>query len=96
MAVFAVVFFAFFVLVFCCGMYRSGSTLQYQLAGEIVEFVKKGRLAGYWGDWGKGVSSNEEKARLMGEKGLVIVKNHTYERETGKMISEGKAKAIYV
>ncbi|HVU64191.1 MAG TPA: sulfotransferase domain-containing protein [Phycisphaerales bacterium] len=37
------------VLVVCCGMYRSGSTLQYQIASALVERSGVGRRLGW--DW---------------------------------------------
>ena len=31
------------MIIFCAGMYRSGSTLQYQVASELVEKNKLGK-----------------------------------------------------
>ncbi len=33
--------------IICCGMKRSGSTVQYQIAGEIIETLEKGKMIGF-------------------------------------------------
>ena len=79
------------VWVICCGMKRSGSTLQYQLAGSIVEKAKVGRLIG-------SVLPNEFavlRAAHEGEKGLLIVKSHAYIPHLEALFAKGESKAIY-
>jgi len=58
--------------VFCCGMIRSGSTLQYQLAAGLVEVCGTGRRSRY-------VSENRFAELLTEYKeisGLIVVKAH--------------------
>lgn len=49
------------MLVICCGMPRSASTLQYQMASELVEALGVGRRAGW--DWPAVEPSMAEAAR---------------------------------
>lgn len=78
--------------VFCCGMRRSGSTLQYQLTANIVESRGIGRALG----WVEPQQFPQLRASHIGEKGLLVVKCHTYVREAAELFSRREAKAIYV
>lgn len=77
------------MLVVCCGMLRSGSTLQYQLACSLVEATGRGRGLGWIGN---GVF------RELDEPGaLHVVKVHSPEQLDGieAALRSGEARYIY-
>ena len=78
--------------VFCCGMVRSGSTVQYQLTAEIVESVGVGRALGC----AEREQFSQLQTQYMGEKGFLVVNCHKYFEEAAELISEGEAKAVYI
>lgn len=78
--------------IFCCGMRRAGSTLQYQLVAEIVESLGKGKALG-WIEPGQFCRLREEHS---GEKGFLVVKCHRYIDEVTDLFLRGEAKAVYV
>ena len=80
------------MLVFCCGMMRSGSTLQYQLAAEIVESSGLGNRMG-WVDSG---NIQKIKNHYLNQEMFHIVKCHNYLDESTEIFLNGEAKAIYV
>ena len=80
------------MLVFCCGMMRSGSTLQYQLAAEIVELAGVGRRMG----WIDSKCIHQIQNRHNRDECFIIAKCHNYFKEVGDIFSRGEAKAIYV
>ena len=60
------------MLVVCCGMYRSGSTLHYQIAGALVEAAGVGARAGW--DWASAdVSLARPGAGRTGAMGVIKV-----------------------
>lgn len=69
-------------LVVCCGMSRSGSTLQYQLVKAILEHVEWGQGVGFANKWDE--SSN------------AIVKAERYAPWLGEMIDEGTAVGVSI
>lgn len=80
------------MLILCCGMVRSGSTLQYQLASELVTTTAAGKPLGWISDrqYSQLITAHENHAELL------ITKCHDYSSEAGDLVSDGKAKAIYV
>ncbi len=73
------------VWIVCCGMKRSGSTLQYQLAGSIVEKAGIGRLVG--------TVLPQEFATLRvsyaSANGFLVVKSHSYIGELAPFFESG-------
>jgi hypothetical protein len=78
--------------VFCCGMRRSGSTLQYQIVKQIVEDAKVGKGLG----WVDSEQFDHLQTKYAGENGYLVIKCHSYIENAKKLSSSGKAKAIYV
>ena len=78
--------------IFCCGMPRSGSTVQYQLTAEIVESNGVGERVSPLPSPG----SLQRRADIGEQKKFFVVKRHGYTKEAAKLISIGQAKAIYV
>jgi hypothetical protein len=78
--------------IICCGMIRSGSTLQYQLTKEIVESDGQGIGVG----WMDKDQLRFELQKTTNEKKIKVVKCHEYFKEAGDFISSHKAKGIYV
>jgi hypothetical protein len=78
--------------VLCGGMKRSGSTLQYQIASEIVEVAGLGMRIGY-------VFPREFATRfqeLDTESDWVVAKSHEFIPELGKLASQPSTKVVYV
>jgi len=77
--------------VFCCGMMRSGSTLQYNIASDIVERHRLGRALGY-------VTADDFR-RLhrehAGSDGMLVVKCHAYLGGARELLAQDRARAIY-
>lgn len=70
------------MIVYCCGMYRSSSTLQYQIVAELL---------------GDGIGHLADELTEKEKSGEPLVgKVHPYTKERGKLIEEGKAKAVYI
>lgn len=78
--------------VFCCGMRRAGSTLQYQLTAEIIESQGVGRPLG----WVRPQQIPQLQADYGAKEGFLVVKCHSYIEEATELFSRGEAKAIYV
>lgn len=77
--------------VFCCGMKRSGSTLQYQITKEIVESAGVGKAIG-------GVyrsTFNDVYDKYAEDDGLLVVKCHDYFSDMQRLSDAQKVKAIY-
>lgn len=77
--------------IFCCGMYRSGSTLQYQIAVDLVTRRGLGSGLGYL---------LPEKFRAMAarpgeENEFKVIKTHAFIPEAEQLLRSGKAKALY-
>ena len=69
-------------IVICCGMSRSGSTVQYQLVKAILEETGWGRGIGFSNKW-----DNKEK---------VIVKAERYAPWLGELLDSGKAIGVSI
>jgi len=76
--------------VFCCGMVRSGSTLQYQLAAGLVEMCGCGVRSRY-------LPENNFSDLLTEYKdvsGMIVVKAHLLTRLMENLLMQGKAMSI--
>lgn len=78
--------------VFCSGMKRSGSTLQYQLVAHIVEAAGRGGRVG-WTETFEAAASSAEAETISGWK---VYKNHNYSDSMGVLLGRGEAKGVYV
>jgi heptosyltransferase-2 len=78
--------------VFCSGLKRSGSTLQYQLAKAIVEESGRGVGLGY--------CEPEEWPALYREHrdddGILVVKSHRYLPGAGPLLRQGRAQSVFI
>lgn len=78
--------------VFCGGMQRAGSTVQYQITAEIVERLDAGKRLGYL--------LAQDMERMLEEQGAseryVVVKTHDYYKELQKIVNRGDAKIVYI
>lgn len=77
---------------FCGGMGRSGSTLQYQIAKKIVEISKKGKGLG-WID-PLDFSRLYEKYKVSDK--IFVVKSHVLTKEMNELFKKKEAKAVYI
>jgi len=79
--------------IFCCGMQRGGSTIQYLLASEIVESFKIGKRVGFVGGSKEffDLQKNEKE-----ENKYLVVKCHDYIKEVRELVLERKAIVIYI
>ncbi|MEM8544608.1 MAG: sulfotransferase domain-containing protein [Cyanobacteria bacterium P01_H01_bin.119] len=83
------------MLIFCCGLMRSGSTVQYKITESLVQKLGKGKGYG----WLPHIENREELFSLATEKdadNYYIVKIHGYSPHFGDLIAQNQAKAIYV
>jgi len=77
--------------VFACGMIRSGSTLQYQIAAELVELHGVGQRVEYASE----VDFPTLAARYRGLPGQKVFKAHICTPELEQLCKEGDAVALY-
>jgi hypothetical protein len=77
--------------VFCCGMQRSGSTLQFQIAARLVEQAGRGRRLA-WVEPGR---FPELRDRYADEPGLKVFKNHVCTDAMAAEFTRGNAVGIY-
>lgn len=80
------------MLIICCGMMRSGSTLQYQLTVAILE--KTGKGTGF-GEVRYGDCQQLLKKQLSGQMNAVKVHQFRHLKGVETAIKQGKAKGIY-
>lgn len=78
--------------IFCCGMRRAGSTLQYQLTSDIVESKGIGKAMG----WITPQQFSQMEAKHATKEGYLVVKCHSYIEEAAELLSRRRAKAVYV
>jgi hypothetical protein len=76
--------------IFCCGMKRSGSTLQFQLTAHLVEQTGQGERLGWAERFEEAVAQSE------GIAGWKVYKTHNYSPAMGAMLTRGEAKGVYV
>jgi hypothetical protein len=78
-------------IILCCGMRRSGSTVQYQVIAELVERNGLGRRIGFPDE--QSISSILQEARAT--KGLAVIKTHEPLVEFEQAMRQGKARLFY-
>ena len=77
--------------IFCCGMIRSGSTLQYQLVSEIIRSKNIGKSLG----WTTPQDFQDLYQRENDETKILVVKSHDFIAQATQLSNEGKAKFVY-
>ena len=77
--------------VFCCGMQRSGSTLQYQIAARLVEQAGLGQRL----EWVEPGRFPELRDRYADVPGLKVFKNHVCTDAMAAEFARGNAVGIY-
>ena len=83
------------MIIFCCGLMRSGSTLQYQLTQALVEKLGRGKGCG----WLPSIENREDlflRATETDKDTYYVVKIHGYSSYFADLIRADKARAIYV
>lgn len=78
--------------VFCCGMNRSGSTLQYQLTVALVEYTGMGRGLGFVTPCQFNTIYHDTES----SDGLLVVKCHEYFETARILLVNEKAKALCI
>jgi hypothetical protein len=78
--------------VFCCGMQRAGSTLQFQIAAHLAEQAGLGRRVA----WAPAEEFPALRAQYASTPGLKIFKNHRYTPEMGIELARHGGRGIYV
>ena len=79
--------------VFCAGMYRSGSTWQYNVVSHLVEMFGVGRRIGFYND---AKTFFEYADRNAARDELLVLKSHDQHPEFGKALTEGRALGVYI
>lgn len=74
----------------CCGMKRSGSTLQFQLAAHLVEGAGLGTRVGWTEKFADAVTLTADVHTWK------VYKNHNYSEDIAEKFRIGQAKGIYV
>jgi hypothetical protein len=77
---------------FCCGMYRSGSTLQYQIAAAIVETGGHGRRVEWCPPHQFAMIRDREKPY----GGIRIFKSHEITDDIRELFTAGNARGLYI
>lgn len=80
------------MIVLCCGMPRSGSTLQYQITAAVVERSGVGERIGWTGEVPHAVVSRCERD----DSRWFVLKEPLYSPHWGQLVSSGKAKGVYI
>lgn len=77
--------------VFCAGMLRSGSTLQYQIAADILESRQCGRRVPYFPEdaFADAFSAHKD------DPGLLAYKTHVWTPEKAQVVLAGSGKVLY-
>lgn len=78
--------------VLCCGMHRSGSTLQYQIATKVARFHPNAKVIG----WVEGQLETQSRAHLDSPDALYIAKLHNYDAMVAEFWVKHQPKAIYI
>lgn len=76
--------------IFCCGLYRSGSTLQYNMMSQLVQKLNRGQPLGYLEE-GYSINLEQSYGHLSGIK---IFKAHKLSDEIHDLICSGKACSV--
>jgi tetratricopeptide (TPR) repeat protein len=83
------------MLIICAGMMRSGSTLQYQIVCEIIEYLGLGMTIGWTKIPSQELLDNLQNVVLRKDKFLVI-KSHNFCSEVKALVRSDQAKVVYV
>lgn len=78
--------------VFCCGMQRSGSTLQFQLAARLLEDAGRGRRV----EWVPPEEFPAVRDRLAGDPGWKVFKCHLCTEAMAAELRSGRGAGIHV
>lgn len=78
--------------VLCCGMHRSGSTLQYQIVTKVAQFHPNAHILG----WVEGQLEEQSRELLDSPDVLYIAKLHNYDPMVAEFWAEHHPKAIYI
>lgn len=78
--------------IFCCGMYRSASTLQFQIAARLVKDAGLGEQVG-WIDWKR---FPEVRLKYANSQGLKVCKSHVCCEPIISEFLNNNAKGIYI
>ena len=78
--------------VFCCGMRRSGSTLQFQLAARIAEEAGVGKRI----EWVQPSDFPIVREKYKDYPGLKVFKSHVYTPEMGAEFQRRNAMGVYI
>src|SRR5271156_1399475 len=78
-------------LLICCGMIRSGSTVQYQVVAELVERNSLGRRAGFVDEQ----NVVDVLADVRAIHGMTVVKAHQLIPQLRTALQEGTARLFY-
>ncbi len=78
--------------IICCGMPRSASTLQYQLASEMVEKKRLGTRVTWY--------KPSEHAKMIEQyrhyDGFKVCKSHQYTKPLAELLNKNQAKGLYI
>lgn len=83
------------MILFCCGMARSGSTVQYQIASDLVESRSLGMAIGWIGSPTRTTIDVIRDAARRKDK-LLVVKCHDFMPDVVELVKQGNAKALYI
>ncbi|HEY9662008.1 MAG TPA: sulfotransferase domain-containing protein [Allocoleopsis sp.] len=83
------------MLLFSCGMVRSGSTVQYQIAVELVESHNLGMTIGWISNPNSEILEVLQSVTKRRDKYLIL-KCHDYTTAAGQLVELGAAKAVYI
>jgi hypothetical protein len=78
--------------IFCCGMYRAGSTLQYQLTARLVEEAGVGKRV----EWAKPGQFLRVSKKMADYQGLKVFKCHICTDEIMAQFKKQNALGVYV
>jgi len=80
------------VWLFCCGMQRSGSTLQFQLAARLLEDAGRGRRL----EWVPPAEFPALRDRLAGDSGWKVFKSHLCTEAMAAELRSGRGAGLHV
>jgi hypothetical protein len=78
-------------LVVCCGMIRSGSTLQYQVVADLIEERGLGHRVGFI----EPKNFAEARPKIENEEGYVVVKMHEFMPELAPWLERDETRIFY-
>ena len=78
--------------IICCGMPRSGSTLQYQIASKLIEDAKLGKRVG----WVRPEDIEKIFKKYDNYKKFKVIKTHIFSKRIQNEFLNGNAKGLYI